>query len=98
MYAIRSYYGLLQFTGSRVDHQVLEPHFRQLGGQGNNAVNVICFHRKRQIVVEGYFAHGIGISIGGGIYQWTLESASGHTSLRITSYNVCYTKLLRFYV
>ena len=91
MYAIRSYYGLLRRDGASPSRAAL----------GERLVDLQQVLRQRR---EVQLAEGQAVEAGLGLgdvderlegAQDGLQFARGLLQRRITSYNVCYTKLLR---
>ena len=100
MYAIRSYY--VNDTTAIIDYGSLMFLALQRSKNAREAIKVMT-----ELLDEyGYASSGESFSIGDPDEVWILEMVSKGTDMvydkkqkkyiRITSYNVCYTKLLRF--
>ena len=90
MYAIRSYYGLVKAETDRLG----QVHRRQLiaGGNGDEALTEIEFGGMQTLVLAAEDqGHPPPLRPG----QKGASRSIGMQKIRITSYNVCYTKLLR---
>ena len=88
MYAIRSYYVLEQFIDGIGEIGLRRPLRQPLSINGGRAVAEQQLHPAHEVEIAG--AHGVGSRINlVGVFQ------TGQQLRRITSYNVCYTKLLR---
>ena len=80
MYAIRSYYGAVHAEHTLSRKMGIDPYFISGGGPGPHKI---------QGIGAGFVPENLDTSLLDGVERVSEEET------RITSYNVCYTKLLR---
>ena len=100
MYAIRSYYGYVSVQKLEDYSKLVESFLSYKDEFGKIGVDAIAGYS-----YQYFFNEGLRNTASGFLsdeFKWyslqaasTLESATSYAESRITSYNVCYTKLLR---